>query len=203
MADSLHDLLARAAGPPVPLDLEAVRGRGASLRRNRRIGVAVTGAASVVVAVALAVSLGNPVATTLVPDVPASPQPTADSSPAASPVPVEADGVIYGDITVVRGLRVTYDKVDYLKEACESRTKVEDFVRGDRADAICFRNVNPRLRTLTLSPAAPITWEPETDGPSRITAAQLPEYVENGLIWRMRVLRGVVVQLDLMRVASA
>ena len=94
---------------------------------------------------------------------PASPATTAPSAAVSSPAPVapgagenasgpEPDGTSYGLLTALGEDRVLrYDKVDYVPAACDRRTE-EEVADSDATLRICFRNVNPLIRTATVSP---------------------------------------------------
>lgn len=94
---------------------------------------------------------------------PAVSETTVPSAAVSAPAPVastagevargtEPDGASYGLLTALTADRVlSYDKVDFLPAACERRTEGEV---GDpeATSRICFRNVNPLIRTVTVSP---------------------------------------------------
>lgn len=190
MPESLHDLLAEAAGPPPQLDLDAVRSRGNAYRRNRRALLAVgTGSTAAALVTALVLLTGSPT-TSLVPDAPATPGPVLPTQSEAR----EPDGVTYARLTEARGLSVTYNKVDYLKAACDARTDPNDIVPVEPAERICFRDANPRLRTLPLSPAARITEVYESGEEHRITPGELARRMP-GSVWRMRISGGRIVDM--------
>jgi hypothetical protein len=130
---------------------------------------------------------------------------TASPSPSVSYGPTEADGVTYGYVKDVRGLHVTYDKVDYLMKACDGRTKAEDIVQEARAEAICFRDGNPLLRRVALSPAARVTAVSEGGDETHLLPLQLERYhrcCSGPDMWRITLRGGVIVTMYQFNVAG-
>ena len=95
---------------------------------------------------------------------PAVPETTVPSAAVSAPPPVtstaggdgggpESDGASYGLLTALGGDRVLrYDKVDYLPAAGDRRTE-EEVADSKATLRICFRNINPLIRTVRVSPA--------------------------------------------------
>lgn len=94
---------------------------------------------------------------------PAAPETTVPSAAVSAPAPeastagevasgTEPVGPTYGLLTALGADRVLrYDKVDYQPAACERRTE-EEIADPEATLRICFRNVNPLIRTVTVSP---------------------------------------------------
>ncbi|MFN2536961.1 MAG: hypothetical protein ABR549_02270 [Mycobacteriales bacterium] len=113
--------------------------------------------------------------------------------------------MVYAYLTDVRGLGVTYDKVDYLTKACEGRTKPEDFVQEPRASAICLRNASPLLRRVSLSHTAVITAVSEGDAETHLLPPQLAHYHEccsGPDLWKVTLRRGLIVAMYQFNVAG-
>lgn len=125
----------------------------------------------------------------------------ASSAPEAADAP-DVEGVAYGLLTAFAadgGLR--YDKVDYLPQACDGRTD-EEFGDPEATLRVCFRNVNPLIRSARTSPDLLVgTYLP--DG-SVLTeddedAADLRQEYEQGFLTlpvRLTVTGGVVTRID-------
>ena len=131
------------------------------------------------------------------------PQPAAKPSPSYGPQ--EPDGVTYGHVVAIHGLQLTYDKFDYLKAACDARTKAEDIVQESRAEAICFRNRNPLLRRVPLSATASVTGYSEGGEPRPMLGVQLARYLEccsGPDSWAITLRQGTIVRMDQLLVAG-
>jgi hypothetical protein len=104
-----------------------------------------------------------PVAPVATPEATASPAAAAPAGTAttrsapsavseqANSAPENEDGITFGVVTAVGADRVLrYDKVDYLERRCDQRTESQ-FGDEPATLRICFRNVNPRVRTVRVT----------------------------------------------------
>ena len=93
-------------------------------------------------------------------DEPASQQP-GPTGPAV--LPTDLSGEVYGYVRAVdvQQSQLTLDKIDWFTGAAARQACIEDGVPLDMGDNWCtgyyFRNVNPALRVVTVSPEAVVT----------------------------------------------
>ena len=91
---------------------------------------------------------------------PSSPEP-GPTGPAV--LPTDLSGEVYGYVRAVDApqSQLTLDKIDWFTGAAARQACIEDGVPLDMGDNWCtgyyFRNVNPALRVVTVSPAAVVT----------------------------------------------
>ena len=78
-------------------------------------------------------------------------------------LPTDLSGEVYGYVRAVDvpQSQLTLDKIDWFTGAAARQACIEDGVPLDMGDNWCtgyyFRNVNPALRVVTVSPAAVVT----------------------------------------------
>jgi len=102
--------------------------------------------------------------------VPDSTEPSSDKPGSQQPgptgpavLPTDLSGEVYGYVRAVdvQQSQLTLDKIDWFTGAAARQACIEDGVPLDMGDNWCtgyyFRNVNPALRVVTVSPAAVVT----------------------------------------------
>lgn len=225
----VRDLLREGAGDPVaPLDLDAVLRGGARRTARRRAALAVAAVVPVAVTAVLLIGPAQEQLAPATPASP-GPLPTASAGPPApqrsgppasapaAPLPgpgrsasapatsaSTADGEFFAFITAIDGgssgaYGVTYDKVDYLGDAC-----VAGVPRPTRAGAIaktCYRDVNPLLRHVPASATTSVVVRDSSGEPLPSDWAGLRKAVQQETVagpvrpWRITVRAGVVTSI--------
>ncbi|HEY4992652.1 MAG TPA: hypothetical protein VII33_11280 [Nakamurella sp.] len=128
---------------------------------------------------------------------PATPAPV--TSPSPSPA-TDLDGDVYGFIRAVdpQTREITLDKIDYFTGAAAQQACAEDGVQS-QGDNWCtgyyYRNVNPALRVVAVSPDATIvTLNGATEVPSDLVAVAA-RISGHGNTYHLTVTDGVVTEL--------
>jgi len=128
---------------------------------------------------------------------PATPAPV--TSPSTSPA-TDLDGDVYGFIRAVdpQTREITLDKIDYFTGAAAQQACAEDGVQS-QGDNWCtgyyYRNVNPALRVVAVSPDATIvTLNGATEVPSDLVAVAA-RISGHGNTYHLTVTDGVVTEL--------
>ena len=142
---------------------------------------------------------------------PSSPEPSSQAPGSQEPrptgpavLPTDLSGEVYGYIRAVDvpQSQLTLDKIDWFTGAAARQACIEDGVPLDMGDNWCtgyyFRNVNPALRVVTVSPDAVITTL-EGNNPISSTMSTLADKAATELgnyhPYRLVVANGAIVEL--------
>lgn len=131
----------------------------------------------------------------------ATPQPTATPSGALT------QGTTYALITSADGTTVTWDELEFRREACKTAGLSEGSSYQEQFEA-CYGNPDPTLRTAPLDPTTKVIVWPGNDSKRAVGAAALAMEIGAGSgsdipppyrVWRIAISGGRVVAVEQVR----